>query len=110
MCLITMFYVEALLDIDFHNLSLMNSTYPSTICDESSASYARTLAKNSVSGSVWVRRASDCVRPNTSTCPARQAVWSTKDREEEEGEKIREEEAKWETDFKHSGVNMISEL
>ena len=43
------FLVETLLDIGFHTLSLMNSTYPSTIWDKSSASYTRTLAKNSMS-------------------------------------------------------------
>jgi hypothetical protein len=44
------FCVETLLEIGFHTLSLMNSTYSSTICDKSSVSYARALAKNSVSG------------------------------------------------------------
>ena len=43
-------FVETLLEIGFHTLSLINSTYPSTIWDKSSASYARSLAKNSVSG------------------------------------------------------------
>jgi hypothetical protein len=43
------FFVETLLDIGLHTLSLMNSTYPSTIRDKSSASYARALAKYSVS-------------------------------------------------------------
>jgi hypothetical protein len=42
--------MEALLDIGFHTLSLMNSMYPSTIWEKSSASYARALANNSVSG------------------------------------------------------------
>ena len=44
-----MIFAEILLDIGFHILSLMNSTYPSTIWDKSSASYAHMLAKNSVS-------------------------------------------------------------
>jgi hypothetical protein len=39
------FFVETLLDIGFHTLSLMNSTYPSIIWDKSSASYANALAK-----------------------------------------------------------------
>ena len=43
------FFVEALQENGFHTLSLMNSTYPSTIWDKSSMSYARVLAKNSVS-------------------------------------------------------------
>ena len=43
-----------LLDIGFHTLSLINSTYPSTIWDKSSARDVRALAKNSVSGSVQV--------------------------------------------------------
>jgi hypothetical protein len=43
------FFAETILDIGFHTLSLMNSTYPSTIWGKSSASYARALAKNSVS-------------------------------------------------------------
>jgi hypothetical protein len=46
-----LFFAESLPDIGFHTLSLMNSTYPSTIWDKSSASYARALAKNSVSDS-----------------------------------------------------------
>jgi hypothetical protein len=41
--------VDTLLDIGFHILSLLNSTYPSTIRDKSSASYAHALTKNSVS-------------------------------------------------------------
>jgi hypothetical protein len=40
---------ETLLDIGFNTLSLMNSTYPSTIWDTSTTSYAHALAKNSVS-------------------------------------------------------------
>ena len=44
-----LFYVETLLYISFHTLILMNSTNPSTIWDRSSTSYARALAKNSVS-------------------------------------------------------------
>jgi hypothetical protein len=44
-----LFVVETLPYIGFHTLSLMNSTYLSTIWDKSSASYARTLANNSVS-------------------------------------------------------------
>ena len=36
------FFVETLLEIGFHTSSLMNSTYPSTIWDKSSASFART--------------------------------------------------------------------
>ena len=43
------FFVETLQEIGFHTLSLMNSTYPSTIWDKSSASYARTLAQYSMS-------------------------------------------------------------
>ena len=43
------FFVETHLDISFHTFRLINSTYPSTIWDKSSASYARALAKNSVS-------------------------------------------------------------
>ena len=35
------FCVETLLTNGFHTLSLMNSTYPSTIWDKSSVSYAR---------------------------------------------------------------------
>jgi hypothetical protein len=35
------FFVENLLDIGLHTLSLMNSTYPSTIWEKYSASYAR---------------------------------------------------------------------
>ena len=42
-------FVETLLDIGFHTLSLMNSTLPSTIWDKASASYARALAKYSMS-------------------------------------------------------------
>ena len=42
------FCVEVLLDIGFHTLSLMNSTYPSTIWDKSRPSYARAFANNSV--------------------------------------------------------------
>ena len=38
------FFVETLLDIGFHTLSLINST----IWEKSSASYAHALAKNSV--------------------------------------------------------------
>jgi hypothetical protein len=44
------FFVETILDIGFHTLSFMNSTYPSTIWDKSFASYARMLAKYSMSG------------------------------------------------------------
>jgi hypothetical protein len=44
------FFVETLLEIGFHTLSLMNSTYPSTIWNKSSASYARMLAKYSMPG------------------------------------------------------------
>ena len=36
----------------------MNSTYPSTIWDKSSASYARALVNNSVSGSILIRMVS----------------------------------------------------
>ena len=43
------FSAETLLDTGIHTLSLMISTYPSTIWDKSSASYARVLAKNSMS-------------------------------------------------------------
>jgi hypothetical protein len=43
------FFAETLPDIGFHTFSLMNSTYPSTIWDKSSASYAHALAKYSVS-------------------------------------------------------------
>jgi hypothetical protein len=43
------FCVESLHEIGFHNFILMISTFPSTICDKSSASYARTLAQYSVS-------------------------------------------------------------
>jgi hypothetical protein len=42
-------FLEILQENGFHTLNLMNSTYPSTIWDKSSASYARVLAKNSVS-------------------------------------------------------------
>ena len=42
-------FVETLQEIGFHTLSLMNSTYPSTIWDKSSASYAHTLVLYSVS-------------------------------------------------------------
>ena len=42
-------FAENLLDIGFHTLSLMNSTYPSTIWNKSSGSFARALAKNFVS-------------------------------------------------------------
>ena len=45
----TSFFVEALLDIGFHTVSLMNSTDPSTIWYKSSASYAHALAKYSMS-------------------------------------------------------------
>ena len=38
------FIVETLQEIDFHTLKLINSTYPSTISDKSSVSYARALA------------------------------------------------------------------
>ena len=41
--------METLPENSFHTLSSINSTYPSTIWDKSSASYARTLAKYSVS-------------------------------------------------------------
>jgi hypothetical protein len=43
-------FAETLLDIGFNTLNLMNSTYPSTIWDKSSASYAHALVKYSVSG------------------------------------------------------------
>ena len=43
------FFVETLPHFGFHTFSIMNSTYPSTIWDKSSASYARALAKYSVS-------------------------------------------------------------
>ena len=42
-------FAENLQKIGFNPLSLMNSTYPSTIWDKSSASYAHALAQNSVS-------------------------------------------------------------
>jgi hypothetical protein len=45
------FFEETLLDIGFHTLSLINST----IWDKSSASYACTLAKNSVSGGIKLK-------------------------------------------------------
>ena len=41
--------MENILDIGFHTLIFMNSTYPSTFWDKSSASYARALAKYSMS-------------------------------------------------------------
>ena len=46
------FFAESHLNIGFHTLSLMNSTYPSTISDKSSASYASALVKNSVSAPI----------------------------------------------------------
>ena len=46
------FVVETIHGIGFHTISLMISTFPSTICDKSSASYARTLAQYSVSAGV----------------------------------------------------------
>ena len=44
------FIVKTSLCIGFHTLNLMDSTYPSTIWDKSSASYAHALEKYSVSG------------------------------------------------------------
>jgi hypothetical protein len=49
------FFEEMILDIGFHTFSYINSTYPSTIWDKSSASYARALAKNSVSDQKWMK-------------------------------------------------------
>ena len=49
-----LFFAETHLDIGFHNLSLMNSMYPSTIWDKSSASYARAFTENSMSVSALV--------------------------------------------------------
>jgi hypothetical protein len=43
------FFAETLLEIGFYTLSSKNSTYPYTLWDKSSASYACALAKNSVS-------------------------------------------------------------
>jgi hypothetical protein len=43
------FLVETLPKIGFHTLSLMNSTYPSTIWDKSSASFAHAIAQYSMS-------------------------------------------------------------
>jgi hypothetical protein len=42
-------YVNILQEIAFRKLSLMNSTFSSTILDKSSASYARALAEYSMS-------------------------------------------------------------
>ena len=44
-----LFFEETLPDIGLHTFSLINSTYSSTIWVKSSASYARALAKYSVS-------------------------------------------------------------
>ena len=44
-----MFYFLKLQEIGFHTMSLMNSTYPSTISDKSSSSYARMFAQHSMS-------------------------------------------------------------
>ena len=47
-------FVETIHKIGFHTMSLMNSTYSSTIWDKSSVSYARALAQYSVSAdTVW---------------------------------------------------------
>ena len=46
------FFVETIQESGFHTLTLMNSTYPSTIWDKSYASYVSALRKNSVSESV----------------------------------------------------------
>ena len=42
-------FVETVQEIGFHTLILMNSTYPSTIWDKSSTSYARVLEQYSMS-------------------------------------------------------------
>ena len=44
------FSVETFQDIGFHTLTMVNSTYPSTIWEKSSASYAHMLAQYSMSG------------------------------------------------------------